>query len=135
MYKTYTATHLYTLKSVMLVFAMIAAFLVFNFGMMMVPIIPVWVVYVVNIVLALFAILFMFLLLTSKKPGFTFYEDGFKYKRKKVSFTAIKSLMKAQGGSEPEIFFTDGTSLVLELSWFLKKDRDEIITILQENIK
>ena len=134
-HNTYTATHLYILKSVMLILGMVAAFIMFNFGMMMIPIIPKWIIYLVNIILGLFTLVFLFMLLTSKKPGFIFQEDGFKYKRKNVSFSDIKKLIKAQGGSEPEVLFNDGTSLVLELSWFLKKDREEIIATLEQKIK
>ena len=64
--------------------------------------------------------------LTSKKPGFIFNDNGFKYKRKDIKYSEIKSFIPAQGGSEPEIVFKDNSTYVLELSWFLKKDRQEI---------
>lgn len=136
MHKEFKATYLYIIKAVMLFAAMITAFLAFNFGMMLLNVIlPGWLIYVVNIVFALFTLVFLFMLITSKKPGFVFNDNGFKYKRKKVEYASIKKFIKAKGGSEPEIIFHDDNSLVLELSWFLKKDREEIENIIASNIK
>lgn len=136
MHKEFKATYLYIIKAVMLFAAMITAFLAFNFGMMLLNVIlPVWLIYIVNIIFALFTLVFSFMLITSKKPGFIFNDHGFKYKRKTVEYDSIKELIKAKGGSEPEIIFHNDESLVLELSWFLKKDREEIEHIIASNIK
>ena len=84
MHKEYKATYLYILKAVMFVAAMLMAFFLFNFALMTFSM-PVWVFAIVNIVFGLFTIIFLFMLFTSKKPGFVFNEKGFKYKRKKIN--------------------------------------------------
>jgi hypothetical protein len=134
--KEFNATYLYIIKAVMLFAAVITGFLVFNFIMMLLnALIPVWLFYTLNIIFVLFTLVFLFLQLTSKKPGFIFNETGFKYKRKNIKYADIKSFIPAQGGSEPEVVFNDNKSHVLELSWFLKKDRIEIQEIIATNIK
>jgi hypothetical protein len=136
MHKEFNATYLYIIKVVMLFAAVITGFLVLNFIMMLINVlIPVWLFYILNIVFALFTLLFLFMQLTSKKPGFVFHENGFKYKRKNIQYSEIKSFIPAQGGSEPELVFKDNSNHVLELSWFLKKDRIEIQKIIASNIK
>ncbi len=136
MHKEYKATYSYILKSIMLFAAVITGFLILNFIIMLLNfIIPIWLMYVLNVVFALFILLFLFMQLTSKKPGFIFNENGFKYKRKEIKYSEIKSFIPAQGGSEPEIVFNDNSTYVLELSWFLKKDRQEIENTIELNIK
>ena len=133
MQKTYKATYLYIIKAVMLFAAMITAFLAFNFGLMFFnP--PSWVFLIVNTILGLFTLLFLFMQLTSKAPVFTFSESGFKYKRKTYNFSEIKQFKKASGGSEPELVLNNGTEVPLELSWFVKKGRKEIESILESKI-
>lgn len=136
MHKQYNATYLYLIKATMLFAAVIAAFLAFNFLLMMLQaIIPTWLFYIINGIFVIFLLLFLFMQLTGKKPGFSFNETGFTYKRKHINYTDIKSFIPAQGGSEPEIVFHDGSTYVIELSWFVKKDRQEIEHIIASNIK
>ncbi|PHS06499.1 MAG: hypothetical protein COA88_10550 [Kordia sp.] len=136
MHKEFKATYLYIIKAIMVFAAVITSFLVFNFIMMILnALIPTWLFYTLNVIFALFTLLFLFLQLTSKKPGFIFHDDGFKYKRKNIKYIEIKRFIPAQGGSEPEIVFHDNNTYVLELSWFLKKDRQEIEQIIATNIK
>ena len=136
MHKEFKATSLYVIKAVMLFAAVITAFLVFNFIMMLLnALIPIWLFYTLNVVFALFTLLFLFMQLTSKKPGFVFHDEGFKYKRKNINYTEIKRFIPTQGGSEPEVVFHDNNTHVLELSWFSKKDRHEIEQIIATNIK
>ncbi|MGB1268112.1 MAG: hypothetical protein ACPG45_00075 [Flavobacteriaceae bacterium] len=135
MHKEFKATYLYIIKAIMLFAAVITSFLVFNFLMMLLQaFIPSWLFYIVNGVFALFLLIFLFMQLTGKKPGFEFNDDGFKYKRKHFKYTDIKRFMPSQGGSEPEIVFHDNTTYVIELSWFVKKDRQEIEQIIASNI-
>ena len=135
MRKTYTATYLYIIKMVMLSATVIAAFLIANFAMMFLnKIVPDWFPWVVNIIFILIGLLFLFMQLTAKKPTFMFDEEGFKYKRKTIKYNDIKRLIPAQGGSEPEVVFKDNQTYVLELSWFLAKDRKEILAIIAQNI-
>lgn len=120
----------------MLFAAVITAFLVFNFLMMLLQaFIPIWLFYIVNGIFIVFLLIFLFMQLTGKKPDFEFHDDGFKYKRKQFKYTDIKSFNPAQGGSEPEIIFQDNTTYVIELSWFSKKDRQEIEHIIESNIR
>ena len=136
MHKEFKATYLYIIKAVMLFAAVITSFLVFNFIMMLLnAIIPIWMFYTLNVIFALFTLLFLFMQLTAKKPGFIFHEDGFKYKRKNIQYSEIKRFIPAQGGSEPEVVFHDNNTHVLELSWLLNKDRQEIEQIIATNIK
>jgi len=136
MHKEFKATYLYIIKAVMLFAAVITAFLVFNFLMMLLQaLIPVWLFYIINGIFTIFLLVFLFMQLTAKKPGFTFDETGFKYKRKHIKYTDIKRFIPAQGGSEPEIVFHDNNTHVVELSWFVKKDRQEIEQIIASNIK
>jgi len=136
MHKEFKATSLYIIKAVMLFAAVITSFLVFNFIMMLLnAFIPIWLFYTLNVVFVLFTLIFLFMQLTSKKPGFVFHEDGFKYKRKNIQYSEIKNLIPTQGGSEPEVVFHDNNTHVLELSWFSKKDRQEIEQIIATNIK
>ena len=136
MHKEYKTTYLYIIKAIMMFAAVITSFLVFNLIIMILnALIPTWLFYTLNVIFILFTLLFLFMQLTAKKPGFTFDDNGFKYKRKNILYTEIKSFIPAQGGSEPEIVFHDNNSYVLELSWFLKKDRQEIEQIIATNIK
>lgn len=136
MQKVFKATYLYIIKAVMLFAAVITGFLVLNFIMMLInALIPIWLFYILNIVFALFTLVFLFMQLTSKKPEFVFNDNGFKYKRKNILYSEIKSFIPAQGGSEPEIVFKDNSTHVLELSWFLRKDSKEIQEIIASNIK
>lgn len=135
MHKEFKATYLYIIKAVMLFAAVITAFLAFNFLMMLLQaFIPTWLFYIINGIFVVFLLLFLFMQLTGKKPGFEFHDTGFKYKRKQFNYNDIKSFNPAQGGSEPEIVFHDNTTYVLELSWFVKKDRVEIEHIIASNI-
>ena len=136
MHKEFKATYLYIIKAIMLFAAVITSFLVFNFLMMLLQaFIPIWLFYIINGVFVLFLLIFLFMQLTSKKPGFEFNDDGFKYKRKNFKYDEIKRFSPAQGGSEPEIVFLDDTTYVIELSWFVKKDRQEIEHIIASNIR
>jgi len=136
MHKEFKATYLYIIKTVMLFAAVITSFLVFNFIMMLLnALIPIWLFYTLNVIFVLVTLLFLFMQLTSKKPGFVFYDEGFKYKRKHIKYSEIKRLIPGQGGSEPEIVFHDDNTYVIELSWFLKQDRQEIEQIIATNIK
>lgn len=136
MHKEFKATYLYIIKAIMLFAAVITSFLVFNFLMMLLQaFIPIWLFYIINGVFVLFLLIFLFMQLTSKKPGFEFNDDGFKYKRKHFKYNEIKRFSPAQGGSEPEIVFLDDTTYVIELSWFVKKDRQEIEHIIASNIR
>ena len=135
MHKSYTATYLYIIKVVMLSAAVIAAFLVFNFFFMVANgVLPNWFPWIANIVFVIFGIVFLFMQLTAKKPSFTFTEDSFKYKRKNIKYIDIARIIPAQGGSEPELVFKDNSTFVLELSWFLKKDRLAITLTIESNI-
>ncbi len=119
----------------MLSATVIAAFLIANFAMMFLnKIVPDWFPWIVNIIFAIFGLLFLFMQLTAKKPTFIFNKEGFVYKRKTIKYTAIKRMIPAQGGSESEIVFHDNNTYVLELSWFLSKDRKEIEAIIAANI-
>ena len=120
----------------MLFAAVITALLVFNFLLMFLQaLIPVWLFYVINGIFIIFTLIFLFMQLTGKKPGFEFDDSGFKYKRKHIAYNSIKRFIPAQGGSEPEIVFQDDSTYVIELSWFVKKDRQEIEEIIASNIK
>lgn len=135
MHKNYTATYLYIIKVVMLSAAVIAAFLVFNFFFMVANgILPNWFPWIANMIFIVFGVVFLFLQLTAKKPSFTFTDDSFKYKRKNIKYSTIERLIPAQGGSEPEVVFKDKSTYVLELSWFLKKDRIAIRQTIESNI-
>jgi hypothetical protein len=136
MHKEFKATYLYIIKAIMLFAAVITSFLVFNFLMMLLQaFIPIWLFYIINGVFVLFLLIFLFMQLTSKKPSFEFNDDGFKYKRKYFKYDEIKHFSPTQGGSEPEIVFLDDTTYVIELSWFVKKDRQEIEHIIASNIR
>lgn len=136
MHKEFKATYLYLLKAVMLFAAVIAALLAFNFLMMLMQaFIPIWLFYIINGIFVIFTLVFLFMQLTGKKPGFEFNDSGFKYKRRHITYDSIKRFIPAQGGSEPEIVFQDGSTYVIELSWFVKKDREEIEEIIATNIK
>lgn len=136
MLKEFKATYLYIIKAVMLFAAVITAFLAFNFLMMLAQaFIPIWLFYIINGVFIIFALIFLFMQLTGKKPGFEFDKNGFKYKRKYICYSEIKRFIPAQGGSEPEVVFHDDTTYAIELSWFIKKDRQEIEHIIASNIK
>jgi hypothetical protein len=136
MHKEFKATYLYIIKAVMLFAAVITALLIFNFLMMLLQaFIPIWLFYIMNGIFVLFLLVFLFMQLTGKKPGFEFDNEGFKYKRKHFKYTDIKRFIPAQGGSEPEIVFHDNTTHVIELSWFVKKDRQEIEQIIATNIR
>ena len=87
-----------------------------------------------NIVFCLVLLYFIFMIATSKTPSFLFSEEGFKYKYKKVAYSDIESLIPAKGGSEPELVLKNGSTLVLELSWFLKNDRTLILKTITDNI-
>jgi hypothetical protein len=135
MHKEFKATYLYLIKVIMLFAAVITAFLVFNFLMMLAQaFIPTWLFYIINGIFIIFTLLFLFMQLTGKKPGFQFDDNGFKYKRKYIKYKNIKAFNPAQGGCEPEIVFHDNTTYVIELSWFVKKDRQEIEHIIASNI-
>jgi hypothetical protein len=136
MYKEFKATYLYIIKAIMLFAAVITSFLAFNFLMMLLQaFIPIWLFYIINGIFVVFLLIFLFMQLTGKKPGFVFNDDGFKYKRKYFKYTDIKRFNPAQGGSEPEIVFLDNTTYVIELSWFVKKYRQEIEHIIASNIR
>jgi len=120
----------------MLSAAVIAAFLIANFAMMFLnKIVPDWFPWIVNIIFILFGLLFLFMQLTAKKPTFIFNEEGFKYKRKTIKYSDIKRIIPPQGGSEPEVVFHNNNTYVLELSWFLPKDRKEILATIEAHIK
>ena len=70
MHKEFKATYLYIIKAIMLFAAVITSFLVFNFLMMLLQaFIPIWLFYIINGVFVLFLLIFLFMQLTSKKPG------------------------------------------------------------------
>ncbi len=133
--KTYTATYLYIIKMVMYSAAVIAYFFVANLALMLGNgILPDWFPWITNIIFILFGLFFLFMQLTAKKPTFVFNSEGFKYKRKNIKYNAIKRIIPPQGGSETELVFQDNSTYVLELSWFLKKDRQAILQTITTNI-
>ena len=87
-----------------------------------------------NIAFCLILLYFIFMIATSKTPSFLFSDDGFKYKYKQVTYSDIDKIIPAKGGSEPELVFKNGSTLVLELSWFLKNDRTLILKTITDNI-
>ena len=92
------------------------------------------VIITINIIFCLILLYFIFMIATSKTPSFLFSDNGFKYKYKQVAYSDIDKIIPAKGGSEPELVFKNGSTLVLELSWFLKNDRTLILKTITDNI-
>lgn len=52
-----------------------------------------------------------------------------------IDFENIKTFSGSKGGSEPFLITKDNDRIDLQLSWFSKKDQDEIAQLLQEKIQ
>ncbi len=85
----------------------------------------------VGIILGLAILLVIF----RGKPQVSINEKTLRTNRFKRDFSEIKSYHKGRGGSEPYVITHDGKQLDIELSWFSKRDREEIESIILRNLE
>ncbi len=91
--------------------------------------------YVVNIVFGIISLLFILLILLRGKPQIAINETMIRTNRFKKEFDELASYHPSKGGSEPYVISNEGKQYDIELSWFSKKDRQEIEAFLSERIK
>ncbi|WP_298419259.1 hypothetical protein [uncultured Kordia sp.] len=91
--------------------------------------------YVLNSIVGLILFLAILLVIVRGKPQVTINDKTLRTNRFKRDFSEIKSYHKGRGGSEPYIISHDGKQLDIELSWFSKRDRNEIESIIIRQIE
>jgi hypothetical protein len=95
----------------------------------------VFIKYTLDIIFGIIGLLFILLILLRGKPQITINETRIKTNRFRKNFDELASYHPSRGGSEPYVISKDGKQYDIELSWFSKKDRQEIESFLQERIK
>lgn len=138
MEKSFKPQQLYIIKSIGQTAAIIGGFvfIYFFYGLLTAKL-PVVLVIIINVLLAIFGLiglLFIVLNFLRSQPTITIGDDYIKLRHRKVPYKDIKEYIPMRGGSEAEIITTEDKRFVLELSWFRKKDREEIIEHLTKNI-
>ncbi|WP_046758203.1 hypothetical protein [Kordia jejudonensis] len=91
--------------------------------------------YVLNAFVGIILLLAILLVIVRGKPQVTINATTLRTNRFKRDFSEIKSYHKGKGGSEPYIISNDGKQLDIELSWFSKKDRTEIESLIIQQIE
>lgn len=91
--------------------------------------------YIVNIVFGIISLLFILLILLRGKPQIAINETMIRTNRFKKKFDELASYHPSKGGSEPFVISKEGKQYDIELSWFSKKDRQEIEAFLSERIQ
>ena len=86
--------------------------------------------YVVNILVGIISLLLILIILLRGKPQITLSATTIRTNRFKKKFDELKSYHPSKGGSEPYVISKDGKQYDLELSWFSKKDQQEIEAFL-----
>lgn len=90
--------------------------------------------YIINGFIGLISVLFILIIILRGKPQITINDKTLRTNRFKRDFSELKSYHKEKGGSEPYVISHDGKQFDIELSWFSKKDREEIETLIQRQI-
>jgi hypothetical protein len=90
--------------------------------------------YVIIGFFGLIAFVSIALILLRGKPQVTINNKTLRTNRFKKDFSDIKLYQKGKGGSEPYIISHEGKQYDIELSWFSKKDRAEIETLIEQQI-
>lgn len=91
--------------------------------------------YTLNGIVGIILGLAILLILLRWKPQVSINDKTLRTNRFKRDFSEIKSYHKGRGGSEPYVITHDGKQLDLELSWFSKRDREEIESIILRNLE
>ncbi len=73
-----------------------------------------------------------FLIIRSNNPTISFATKHMIIGKLEVPYDQIENFYPAKGGSEPYVITKDGDKIDLEISWFRKKDREEIERIILE---
>ncbi|WP_430410491.1 hypothetical protein [Kordia sp.] len=91
--------------------------------------------YVINGFFGLIAFVSIAIILLRGKPQITLTNKTLRTNRFKRDFSKIKLYQKGKGGSEPYIITHDKQQFDIELSWFSKRDRKEIESIILRQIE
>ncbi|MGH1386009.1 hypothetical protein [Kordia sp.] len=91
--------------------------------------------YVVNILIGIICFLLILIILLRGKPQITLNASTLRTNRFKRNFSDLKSYHPSKGGSEPYVISHDGKQFDIELSWFSKKDRQEIESFIIKQIE
>ena len=91
--------------------------------------------YLVNGFVGIILLLAILLVIVRGKPQVTINDKTLRTNRFKKDFSELKSYHKGKGGSEPYVISNDGEQYDIELSWFSKKDRNEIEKIILRQIE
>lgn len=91
--------------------------------------------YVLNGFVGIIIGLAILLVLFRGKPQVSINDKTLRTNRFKRDFSQIKSYHKGRGGSEPYVITHDGKQLDIELSWFSKRDREEIESIILRKLE
>ncbi|EDP97266.1 hypothetical protein U8527_02925 [Kordia algicida OT-1] len=91
--------------------------------------------YTINAIVGIIAFLSILVILLRGKPQISINDTTLRTNRFKRDFSELKSYHKGRGGSEPYVISHDGKQFDIELSWFSKKDRNEIEAFIINQIK
>lgn len=94
----------------------------------------VFIEYILNGLFGIISILTIIYVLLTGKPRVTINDTTLRTNRFKKDFSELKSYHKGKGGSEPYVITKDGKKFDLELSWFSKKDRQEIESLIMNQL-
>jgi hypothetical protein len=90
--------------------------------------------YVINISVGIICLLTILLIILRGKPNVIITETSIKTNRFKKNFDELKSYHPGKGGSEPFVISKDGKQYDIELSWFSKRDRQEIEAFIKDRV-
>lgn len=91
--------------------------------------------YIINALVLTITVIIVLLLLLRNKPKFVLSETKIKTNRFSLQYKNIKGYYPSKGASEPYLMTVDGKRYDLELSWFSKKDRLNIVETIKANIE
>lgn len=95
----------------------------------------VFIEYTLNILFGIISLFLIFIIVSRGKPQISITETTIKTNRFRKNFDELASYHSSKGGSEPYVISKDGKQYDIELSWFSKKDRQEIESFIKERIK
>ena len=131
MEKKYVPTILYIVKILATIFLTVLGFLIFDFGLSFLGfVIPNMILIIIKVVLLVMCIGVIVLTLMNAVPVIKVSEIAITIKGIPRRYIDIQYYRKALGGSEPYLILKDGRRIDIELSWFRKKDQQEIEQVL-----
>lgn len=136
MQKTYTPNILYLIKIFGLIVSVVFSIVIISifFDIIGYFIQSSWFELAIIIIALILLLIGSYFAILSNNPIIKFQDHYMTIGSLNVEYDQITGFFPSKGGSEPFILTSSGNRIDIQLSWFSKKDRVEIVNTIKENI-